>query len=478
VEQEHPRISIPSFVEDICRTIQDAGFKCYVVGGALRDQLIEGRPEPGEWDIATSARPDDVGGIFSKTIPTGIAHGTVTVIVEDHKCEVTTFRQESDYSDARHPDRVTFLSSIEEDLARRDFTVNAMAYDPIREHFVDPFNGMEDLEGKLIRAVGNPTARFREDGLRPLRAARFVAVLAFRMEQDTFEAMGKVERSFLMVSAERKRDEIIKMMNAAKPSLGWEVIRKAKYLKSIFPEMAKMVGTRQGGLHKYDVWNHSIMACDFCGGPWQVKLATLFHDMGKPFVADDHSDEENEQNSGGEGRVTFYRHEEIGAEIVGRWMERKRFSKDDTIRVTRLIKHHMINYSPDWTDAAVRRFIKRVGEDLLDDLFLAVEADIKARGTIGESLSRLNELKTRVWTELKKEVALSLKDLAVSGLDVMRHLELDPGPQIGKILRELLDAVVEKPSLNKRETLLHTAEEICRALRGAGGRSNPVNGRL
>ncbi len=454
---EKAKISLPSYVEDICAKIQKAGFKSYVVGGALRDQLLGDARDPidMEWDVATSARPEDVRKIFKKTVPTGIAHGTVMVVVDDFTCEVTTFRQEGDYSDARHPDRVTFLESIEEDLARRDFTVNAMAFDPVSGHFVDPYGGEDDLKHRILKAVGKPTARFREDGLRPLRGARFVAVLGFRMERETFEAMEKTVKSFLRVSAERKRDEIIKMTEAKRPSLGWEVLRKANYIKVIFPEMGKMIGTLQGGLHRYDVWNHSIMACDFCdGAAWQVKLAALLHDIGKPCAASEDKDGGKPAGAEKNGRVTFYGHEEAGEEIVERWMERMRFSGHDTERVTGLVRHHMINYSPEWTDAAVRRFIKRTGEGLLDDIFRLAEADIKARGTIGESLSLLNELKSRMHEQLARNVALVVKDLSVDGRDIMKELDLDPGPRIGEILQSLLDSVIENPSLNRREKLL------------------------
>jgi len=436
------------------------------VGGALRDQILGRAPVPDEWDIATSARPDDVMKIFPRCVPTGIAHGTVTVLLDDHKAEVTTFRQEGGYTDARHPDSVKFLGSIEEDLARRDFTINAMAYDPLAGHFVDPYGGMEDLKSRLVKTVGDPAVRFGEDGLRPLRGARFVAVLGFRMERATFEAMEGVLQSFLMVSAERKRDEIIKMMKAEKPSLGWEILRKARYIKGIFPEMVKMVGAPGGELHKYDVWNHSIMACDFCPGAWQVRLAALLHDIGKPFVEADQPESEVEASYDEDGepaqetRKTFYRHQQAGSEIVQRWMERMRFSNEDIRLVARLIEHHMVLYSPEWSDAAVRRFIGRVGEDLLDDLFTLVESDIKARGTAQEALSLLNELKSRARGEMKKEVALAIKDLAVGGLDIMKHLSLDPGPLIGRILRGLLDRVIEDPSLNRRETLLRLAGEI------------------
>jgi tRNA nucleotidyltransferase (CCA-adding enzyme) len=470
VEPGSPQIIIPHFVEEICVRIQKAGFKCFVVGGALRDQLLGERPEPEEWDLATSARPEEVRDLFPKTVPTGIAHGTVTVLADDGACEVTTFRQESDYSDARHPDRVSFLTSIDEDLARRDFTVNALAYDPVGRVMIDPYGGIQDLRDRILRAVGSPWARFNEDGLRPLRAARFVAVLGFRLERETFDAMEGATRSFLMVSAERKRDEIIKMMGAAKPSLGWEVLRKSKYIKAIFPEMIKMVGTMQGGLHRYDVWNHSIMTCDFCRGPWPVRLAALLHDIGKPFTAE-RSPAEGEGEGEGEKeekeeRTTFYRHEEAGAEIVERWMERMKFSKADVKKVTDLVRYHMVLYSSQWGDAAVRRFIRRVGRDMVDDVLCLAEADIKARGTIGESLSLLNELRSRVREELSSEVVLSLKDLAVSGIDIMRHLAMDPGPRVGRILGALLEAVIDNPSLNRREKLLSMAEGLRQAPAG------------
>jgi len=445
------KINIPEYVLDICKTIKKHGFKCYVVGGALRDQIIHPEVEPQEWDIATSALPDDIMKIFPKCIPTGIAHGTVTVIQKGRKVEVTTFRIESGYSDARHPDSVTFVAQIEKDLGRRDFTINAMAYDPLDGIFVDPYGGMDDLSLRLIKAVGDPLSRFREDGLRPLRAARFATVLGFRIENNTFDAMKKAIGSFLMVSSERKRDEIIKMMDAEKPSHGWEILRKAGYIDAIFPEMKRMIGAKGGDRHKYDVWNHSIMACDFCRGKWQVKFACLFHDIGKPFV------EVSENDSGSQ---KFYGHEKTGADIVGRWMERMRFSNEDIKLIKRLIAEHMVIYSPEWTDSAIRRFIRRVGRDIIDDLFKIVEADIKATGDVGTSISLLNELKSRVYNELKERPPLTIKDLAIGGLEIMKEFGLEQGPEIGMILRELLEKVIEDPSLNRRETLLKIAREI------------------
>lgn len=449
MKRKHINIQVPSYVIKICKRIRKNGFQCYVVGGALRDSLLRRKPIPGEWDIATSAKPEDVKSLFEKVIPTGIEHGTVTVVVDGESCEVTTFKQEGEYSDGRHPDRVEFLEDIEKDLARRDFTINAMAYDPISHELIDPYGGEDDLYRRIIRAVGNAEERFREDGLRPLRGARFAAVLGFRMEKESFKAMRSAHQTFLMVSAERKRGEIIKMMSAKRPSVGWELLRKCGYVRLIFPEMEKMIGIMQGGLHKYDVWNHSIMACDFCEGDYKVKLASLLHDIGKPYVREE---------SGKNRKIyAFYRHEQVGAEIVERWMRRMRFSNEEIGVVVKLIENHMINYTPGWTDAAVRRFIRRVGEDRLDELFLVVEADIKARGMIGRSLSLLKELQSRVREQLNRDVPLTLKDLSVNGRDIIKALELEPGPLIGKILKHLLERVIDDPALNRREKLLEVA---------------------
>jgi tRNA nucleotidyltransferase (CCA-adding enzyme) len=394
--------------------------------------------------VSTDAKPDDVASSFEKTVLIGADHGTVVVVTDGGPVEVTTFRSEGPYSDSRHPDRVEFIDNIEEDLARRDFTINAMAYDPLKQSLVDPFDGRGDLSRKQIRAVGDPLERFSEDALRLLRAIRLAAVLDFHIEAQTLKALTDLKDKVSGVSAERVRDELMKCLEAEKPSVAFELMRKASLLRLVLPELEESVGVPQNRYHAFYVYFHSLMTCDAAKREKPlVRLAALFHDLGKPITRED---------SGVD--ATFYNHQSVGAEMADIALRRLRFSTVDREYVVKLIKHHMFNYTTEWSDGALRRFVRKVGEDSLADLF-----DLRIADRLGNGLKEgfpvyIEDMRARIESLLNEEHALKVSDLAVDGKDVMKELGLEPSPQIGEVLKELLEAVLDDPSLNTREKLL------------------------
>ncbi len=434
---------IPGPVLELIRRLQDLGHRAYLVGGAVRE-LLRGI-DTGDWDVATSSLPGQVALLFPRVVPTGLKHGTVTVLTEAGPCEVTTFRVEHGYSDERHPDRVEFVDRIEDDLARRDFTVNAIAWDPIAMRIVDPFGGREDLAVGLIRAVGNPVERFREDGLRPVRAARFAATLEFEVEEETYRALAATREQVARVSSERVRDELLKMLTARQPSRGFEVLRRSGLLAVLLPEIAECIAVPQNRYHAYDVYYHTLYSCDAApAGKGVVRLAALFHDVGKPRTRVERED----------GDATFYNHQFVGARMTEEAMTRLRFPREEIQRVVHLVRQHMFEYRPEWTDAAVRRFLRNVGADNVADLFDLRLADNQGNGLRQGFPHYLGELSARVEEVIARQEALTVRDLAVDGRDVMRELRLPPGPRIGVVLDLLLEEVLEDPALNERERLL------------------------
>ncbi len=435
---------------DICKELRGAGERAWVVGGCVRDTLRGERVN--DWDVATTARPEKVKKTFSKVIPTGIDHGTVTVLWKGQGYEVTTLRGEGAYSDGRRPDSVEFVEDIDRDLARRDFTVNAIAYDPVDGHVVDPFGGLQDMRDGVLRAVGNPEERFREDGLRILRGARFVATLGFELEESTEAAFSGALDTFRKVSPERVREEWMKTMKAETPSRAFEVMRRTGILEVTYPELLEQVGCEQNQWHAYDVWDHTMRVLDESeGGPIE-RVAALLHDVAKP---------RTRARSDKTGDWTFYHHETVGADMADRWLRDYRFSNDERELVVALIRHHLICYSSEWTDAAVRRFIKRVGPENVDPLLRLGHADALGKGRNVESeLAALTELQTRIDESLAAGSALTTQDLAIDGNDVVQLLDGEAGPRVGEILRTLLDEVLEDPSLNTRDKLLPRAETL------------------
>lgn len=447
--------SVPAEVRELCQRLKEAGHRSWLVGGCVRDELLRQETEHaarGDWDIATSARPEQVQKLFRKVIPTGIQHGTVTVLMRQGQYEVTTLRGETTYSDGRRPDAVYFVDDIKDDLARRDFTINAIAYDVLEDRLIDPFGGAADLGQRLLRAVGVPAERFAEDGLRVLRGARFAATLSLSLEPETERAIEPSLASYRKVSAERIRDEWLKTMKAKRPSRAFELMKDHGILAISAPEMLESVGCEQNKWHAYDVWGHAMSCLDSAPEEPVLRVAALLHDVGKP-RSRAFSDKTQD--------YTFYEHERIGAEMVEPLLSRLRFSNEERAHIVALVRHHLICYDQSWSDAAVRRWIRRVTPELLPDLYRLNEADVRGKGRdCTPDLESLAALKSHVERVLAAGAALSIRDLAIDGKVLMQELAMKPGPDLGRILKALLDEVVDDPSKNQREALLDRARSL------------------
>lgn len=446
----------PQSLRDILSELGRRGFKAYAVGGGVRDLLLE--REVKDWDVATDATPSEVQEIFPHTVPTGIEHGTVTVIADERSFEVTTFRRDSEYIDARHPKEVFFSKDIGEDLARRDFTVNAIAYQPVHDEVKAAEGALRDLEARTIRTVGDPVERFREDGLRPLRAIRFACQLDFDIDEGTFHSIPGVLDRVSLVSQERVRDEIVKILECEKPSRGLDLMHQSGLLAMFLPELDSSRGIAQNEFHAYDVYWHSLCTCDAVPGDKPlVRLAALLHDIGKPSMKEDR-----------EGRVTFYNHQHVGAEMTAKIIDRLRFSSAQREYVVKLVDNHMFDYHSDWTDGALRRFVRRVGVDAIADVFDLRIADYLGNGLRQGFPHYLDEMRARIDRILEEDDALSEADLEVDGNDVMKELGIGRGKAVGAALRELLELVLDDPRLNKREELLARLREMKRSGRALG----------
>jgi len=446
---------------ELCARLGRAGKRAWIVGGCVRDLLL-GRLPAGDWDVATEARPGEVVEVFrkgAKVIPTGIQHGTVTVLLRGHTLpyEVTTLRGEGAYSDGRRPDSVTFVSSIEEDLARRDFTVNAMAIDPATGELIDPFGGQADLALRVLRAVGDPIARFGEDGLRPLRACRFAATLELDIDPETAAAIPQTIDTFRKVSQERVQAEWKKALLAARPSRAFRAMLTTGLLAETSPDLARGAGCAQNRFHGHDVFDHTMAALDAsarAGGSPLVRLAVLLHDIGKPAArawAEDKND------------WTFYHHEHVGADLADALMRRLRFANDEREAAVHLVRNHLVFYEDDWSDSAVRRLARKVRPDAIADLLAVMRADAHGRGIpegTAEDLARIDRLEQRFAALVAADTALTTTSLAIDGKDVMAALGVAPSPIVGKVLRALLERVLDDPSLNERDRLLALLPEV------------------
>jgi tRNA nucleotidyltransferase (CCA-adding enzyme) len=442
---------VPKDVFTVCNKLKDAQKRAWIVGGCVRDSLLG--KQVADWDVCTDARPNELMKIFPRAVPTGLQHGTVTVVMHGHHYEVTTLRGEASYSDGRRPDAVHFVDDITADLARRDFTINAIAVNPWNGDLVDPFDGRQDIDAKIIRAVGKAFERFSEDGLRVLRAARFSATLEFELAPDTFSAIAPTLDTFKKVSAERVRDEWVKTMKAKKPSRAFEVMRESGILGVTCPELLEGVGCEQNKWHSYDVWKHAMECMDYCVGDPVLRISALLHDVGKP-KSRAFSDKTQDW--------TFYDHDRIGAEIAFPIATRLKFSNDERDRIVSLVRNHLFHYDA-WSDAAVRRWMKRVGLDRIEDLFALSEADLRAKGPVtfdASHLLPLEALKVHVAKIMEEGAALTTRDLVIDGNVLMKELAIKPGRIIGVILEALLEAVINDPSLNEREKLLEMARKI------------------
>ena len=450
-----PRV-IPPDVLGVCQRLRQAGFQAFLVGGGIRDLLL-GRP-PADFDVATDAHPTQVMGLFGAryAIPTGLQHGTVTVVTESdagpRHVEVTTYRGEGAYIDGRRPSSVTYVGSLDEDLSRRDFTMNAIGFDPVSGELRDPFGGQADMAARRVRAVGDPEARFREDGLRPMRAVRQAAQLEFEIDPPTRDAIGPTLDVFRKVSAERVRDEMLKLLGARRPSRGIELMHTTGLLGEVLPELLESYGVTQNRFHKHDVYAHTLAVVDATEGDAITRLGALLHDIGKPRA--------RQPREGAPGEYSFFKHEYVGAEMAEEVCRRWKLSNADRERVVAMVAHHMFFYTSDWTDGTVRRFVRRVGPDVLPRLFALREGDIAGRGFDEDPDTELGELRRRIAAVAAEDAAMRVSDLALNGRDVMRILAMPPSRAVGVLLERLLERVLDDPSLNNPTDLERILREM------------------
>ncbi len=451
-------LHIPPDVATVVERLRTKGHEAYIVGGCVRDALRG--IEPADWDVATDARPDEIQKIFRRSLYTN-RFGTVVVRMGGpagsdtaREIEVTTYRVESEYSDHRRPDAVAFTGSLHEDLSRRDLTMNAMAWSPERG-IVDPFGGQKDLEARLVRAVGDPDERFREDALRMLRAVRFAAVLGFTIEPATAEAVTRNAGLARDLSGERVQQELVRIVRGPVPSVGLRMLSNLGLLAVIAPELEELRETPQEKVAAQDVFEHSLATLDAAAAEMPagtpphddlvLRLAALLHDVGKPETYDDGH---------------FHQHEFVGEAKARAILRRWRFDKATVDEVTHLVRDHMFWYQPDWTSSAVRRFIRKVGLEQIPALFALRKADNVGSGARAPRMYALNELWLRIQEEIQRANAFSKDDLVIDGNDVMRELGIPPGPEVGRVLHELFERVLDEPELNERERLLGLAREI------------------
>jgi putative nucleotidyltransferase with HDIG domain len=440
-------LQVPKDVERVVATLTGAGHDAYVVGGCVRD-AIRG-VDPQDWDVATDATPEEIQRFFAKSLYTN-RFGTVVVRSGQHEVEVTTYRTEAGYTDHRRPDHVAFTDSLHEDLSRRDFTMNAMAWRPGQNgtpgELVDLFGGQRDLESRVLRAVGEPDERFREDALRMLRAVRFATLLDMRIDERTAAAIRRNAHLAATLSGERINQELTKILGAPRPSVAFRMLSDVGLLAVICPELEVTKKTPQDKVAAQDVFEHSLATIDATpANDLVLRLAGLFHDIGKPETfADGH----------------FHQHEFVGEFKARQILRRWKFDRETVAEVAHLIRNHMFWYETHWTDAAVRRFIRKIGLEYIPALFALRRADNIGSGARSPRMYALEALWQRVEKEIAAANAFSLRDLKVDGNDIMRELGIPPGPEVGHILSDLFERVLDEPSLNTREKLIELAKAM------------------
>lgn len=442
------KIKMPGKVNKIIGVLQEAGFEAYAVGGCIRDSLL-GRT-PNDWDITTSAKPMEVKALFSHTIDTGIQHGTVTILLDREGFEVTTYRIDGEYEDGRHPKEVSFTGSLEEDLKRRDFTINALAYNETAG-LIDIFEGQRDLKDGIIRCVGNAEERFTEDALRMLRAIRFSAQLGYRIEENTLAAIHKLAGNLEKISAERIQTELLKLMVSPHPDY-LRTAYECGVTKVFFPEFDLAMETPQNHPHHcYNVGEHILHSLIEVPADKVLRLTMLLHDIAKPQCLS--VDEK--------GITHFHGHEEMGAEMSRVILRRLRMDNDTTDKVCRLVRFHDYGNGVAPDRRIVRRAVNKIGEDLFDDFILVKKADLLAQSMYlrEEKLSNL-----AAWDACYREIreaeeCVSLRTLAVNGRDLIAA-GLQPGRELGNILKQLLDEVLETPEKNEKDYLISRAKEL------------------
>ena len=477
---------IPKEVSHVTTTLEKAGFEAYLVGGCVRDLLmsqilneVEGEKDPKDWDITTNAKPEQIIGLFEKTVYEN-TFGTVLVIQEDvsretlRQIEVTPYRIEAKYSDFRHPDEVKFSDKLEDDLKRRDFTVNALALDS-KGHLVDLFDGIKDIKDKMLKAVGSPDERFAEDALRMLRAVRFACQLGFSVSYETTESILKNSNLIKKISAERIRDEFIKIIMSENPGVGIVMLQKYNLLKNIIPELEEGINCEQSGEHIYDVWNHLLHAVQHAANknwPLEIRLSALFHDIGKPrarraspgasaqvlgspsSAQPDHS-QKHTGSALRKKKFTFYGHEVVGARMTKKIMERLKFPKKEIDLVEKLIYSHMFFSDTELiTLSAVRRIINKVGKENIWSLMNVRECD-RVGMKKKEAPYRLRKYFAMIEESLRDPI--SVGQLKINGEYMQKELKIAPGPRMGWILHALLEEILDAPEKN---TIEHLSELV------------------
>jgi len=436
------KVNIPKPVLAVVSRLQEQGFQAFLVGGCVRD-LLRGE-EPKDYDVATDAVPDDVQRLFPKVIPTGKQHGTVTVLMQGTPVEVTTFRTEGTYLDGRRPSSVEFHSSIEDDLSRRDFTINAMAYQPIEQELRDPFAGQRDLAAGVVRCVGDPDSRFREDGLRPLRAVRFAAVLGYSIDPPTAAAIPRSLPTFRKIAVERVREEFSRLLISPRPALGLDLLRSTGLLDVFLPEVLEGVGQGQSAAHAHDVYGHALATVELVPPDLSLRLAALLHDVAKPRTA----------ISDSAHQVDFPEHETLGAKQATEILERLKFPRKTTESVVELVRHHRLDRLPTAPDQEIRRFVAAIGAKNLADHLTLAQANWSARGKdVEDALRRLSQFRERIQKILSTHPPLDTQALALDGNEIMRVLGIGPSSEVGAATRFLLDQVLENPDVNSPEKL-------------------------
>ena len=439
---------IPDKVEKLINKFTENKAEIYIVGGAVRD-LILGR-EVKDWDFTTNLTPEEIQKIFPKNSFYNNQFGTISVVYGDDIFEVTTYRTEQGYSDSRHPDEVKWGKTLEEDLQRRDFTINALALElksSSSYKVIDLYDGQKDLENKIIRTVGNPDERFGEDALRMMRAIRIASQIGFLIEEKTFESIQKNANLIQKIAGERIRDELFKILVSTIPSQGITLLKNCGLLQEIIPELLDGYGMTQKGHHIDDVWTHNLKTLDNCSSNNPVtKLAALLHDVGKP------------KSMIGEGEDrTFHNHEIIGSRIAVSIGKRLRLSNNELEQLFKLVRWHMFTVQETQTDKAVRRFIRNVTPEYIDEMISMRRADRLGSGS-KETSWRWELFKERI-IEVQKQ-PFSIRDLKVNGVDVMEILKIKPSRKVGEVLNAIFKEVEEKPELNEREVLLGKIKEL------------------
>lgn len=440
---------MPKSVKEILEKFDKAGYEIYIVGGAVRD-LLMGR-STNDWDFTTNATPEQIlevipGGLYNNQF------GTVFTDNPDDETrphEITTFRTEEGYSDARHPDKISWGKTLDEDLSRRDFTINSMAIDKNLK-IIDLYHGQEDIKNKLIRTVGDANTRFSEDALRLMRAVRIAGDLSFNIENKTFEAIKKNAPLIHKIAKERVKEELFKILASDNPYDGVIHLKESGLMQEILPELTKCFGVEQkspGRHHIYDVGTHLLMSLKNCKSKDPVtRFATLIHDIGKPQT----------YRKSPTGLITFYNHEMVSTKIAENIAERLRFSNKEEEKLVKLVRWHQFSVDEHQTDSAIRRFLRNVGLENVEDM-LALRTGDRLGGGARETSWRLEEFKKRL-VEVQKQ-PFSVADLKINGFDVMKKLDLKPGPEVGKILNDLFEKVVNKEIENEKEALLEAISE-------------------